>query len=155
MKKLLISLPLLLFSMYAIKGQSKNEMESLFNRIANQGDNFNISISHDLISDLDFDFDFREYTEEMSGHIDRIRFVKFENYERGLKSEKEFIEQMLAWGYRQAPIPSDWEEDQGQAILLRKPHGKNSAHAAVLLNNPKDRNAILLIFSGDLIFKTY
>jgi hypothetical protein len=154
MKKILIALPLLLLSLNEATAQSKNEMETLFHRIADQGDNFNISISHDLISDLDFDFDFQEYTEEMSGHIDRIRFVKFENYNRGLKSEKEFIEQMLAWGYRQAQIPSDWEKEEGQAILLRKPNGKNSEHAAIILNNPNDRNAILIVFSGDLIFKT-
>jgi len=154
MKKLLISLPLLLLTVTALRGQGKNEMEALFNRIADQGDNFNISISHNIISDLDFDFDFNEYTEEISGHIDRIRFVKFENYNRGLDSEKEFIEQMLVWGYRQAVIPSHWDKEEGQEILLRKPNGQSSKHAAVILNNPRERNAILIVFSGDLIFKT-
>jgi hypothetical protein len=153
MKKLILSFSLLTIGITPLAGQGKNDMEALFNRIADQGDNFNFSISHDLISDLDFDFDFNEYSEELSGNIDRIRFVKFENYGSGLRSEKEFIEKMLNWGYRQAEIPSEWEKEDGQAILLRMPIGKKSEHAAIILNNPMERTAILLVFSGDLIFK--
>jgi len=155
MKRPVITLILLVIAINVLQGQTKNEIESLFNRIADQGDNFKFSISHDLISDLDFDFDFNNYTEEISGRIDRIRFLKFDNYRRGLKSEKEFIEQMLHWGYRQANIPSDWHDDEpGQVILLRKPNGQKSDNAAILLNDPGDRTAILIVFSGDLIFKT-
>jgi hypothetical protein len=33
------------------------------------------------------------------------------------------------------------------------PIGKKSEHAAIILNNPMERTAILLVFSGDLIFK--
>jgi hypothetical protein len=61
---------------------------------------------------------------------------------------------MLKWGYRQAEIPSEWEKEDGQVILLRKPIGEKSEHAAIILNNPMERTAILLVFSGDLIFKT-
>ncbi len=155
MKRPVISLLILILTANILSAQSKNEMESLFNRVANQGDNFNFSISHNLISDLDFDFDFQEFTEEMSGRIDRIRFLKFENYYRGLESEKEFVEQMLLWGYRQAETPPSWEEDEnGQLILLRKPNGQKSENAAILLNDPNNRTAILIVFSGDLIFKT-
>lgn len=155
MKRPIFSLLFLALALNTLSGQTKNEVESLFNRISDQGDNFNFSISHDLISDLDFDFDFNDYTEEMSGRIDRIRFLKFENYRRGLKSEKEFIEQMLLWGYRQAKTPSDWEVDEeGQVILLRKPNGQKSSHVTILLNDPGERTAILIVFSGELFFKT-
>ena len=155
MKRLFISLLLLVITVNGLLGQTKNEMESLFNRIADQGDNFNFSISHDLISDLDFDFDFQDFTEEISGRIDRIRFLSFKNYHSGLKSEQEFIEQVLLWGYRQAKVPSDWKnEGQGQVILLRKPNGKRSDNAAIVLNDPNNRTAILIVFSVDLIFKT-
>ena len=155
MKRPFTSLLLLILTINITSAQSKNEMESLFNRVADQGDNFNFSISHNLLRDLDFDFDFQEFTEEMSGRIDRIRFLKFENYYRGLESEKEFIEQMLAWGYRQAELPPSWEEEaEGQMILLRKPGGQRSENAVILLNDPNNRAAILIVFSGDLIFKT-
>jgi hypothetical protein len=60
MKKQILSFSLFIMAISSLAGQSKNDMEALFNRIADQGDNFNISISHDLISDLDFDFDFNE-----------------------------------------------------------------------------------------------
>lgn len=154
MKTLTYTFGLLLLGTLGLMAQSTEEMEGLFKKIANQGDNFHLSISHALIRDLDFDFDLEEYTEQISGNIDKIRFVRFKNYASGLRSEKEFVEQMLKWGYRQAKVPSENDDDAGQLILLRKPNGKSSPHAAMLINNPNDKNAILLVFSGDLIFKT-
>jgi hypothetical protein len=152
MKKL-ITLTLLSFCSLGLMAQS-DPMERIYDRYSGDKVSIRLNLDASIFDDFDIDIDTDEVRQQMSGTIDRVRFIRFEDFRPGLRYEKEIIEELFALGYEAAQTPRDWEDDDSQMLAFTKKGQEVSPHLIIIINDHSDREATVLIFSGAIIFKS-
>lgn len=154
MKQLLITIGLSIATLTPLAAQSEAQMTKLFNQ-ATQVESFKMDLSNRLLQDLDVDFDIDHLRESVHGEVSRVRIAVYDRYREGLQAQRDFVAQMVAWGYRPAPpLPKHEEKESGQLIILRKTDGAYSPYLVFVINNYRESESILLVFSGKLKIRT-
>ncbi|GEM_PF-1650327 len=154
MKKLL-SLSLLLVLGLGASAQGDELIESIYREYSGNKLSLNINLGEDFLDDIDLDIDTDELRQNISGEVRKLRFIKFDDFAPALRNEKEIIERLFAGGYEYVPVEKDWDIDEDTQILIFKKAGTNrTPHLILMINDRDDREALMLIFSGQLEFKT-
>lgn len=154
MKKLL-SLSLLLAISLGASAQGDDLIESIYRDYSGNKFSLNINLGEDFLEDIDLDIDTDDFRQNISGEVRKLRFIKFDEFRPALRSEKEIIGKLFKEGYEYVSVDKDWDIDEETQILVFKKAGSNrTPHLIMMINDRDDREALMLIFSGQLIFKT-
>jgi len=134
--------------------QNTDPVDAIYERYS--GDKFSIAVNLDagIFQDFDIDIDTDDLEQRISGTIRRLRFIGFDEYRPGLRSEKEIVEELLRNGYELAIVPSEYEDENSQMLIFKKKGQRLSPHLIIIVNDREERKANIILLSGSIEFKS-
>lgn len=154
MKKLLFLTLAGLLSV-GLHAQEEDLMESIYKDYSGDKMSLQLNLDTDFLKDFDLDLDTDDVRQVIKGDIDRLRFIRFEDFRPALRSQKEIIERLFKAGYEYVSVEDKWDVDEESQVLIFKKAGVDrSPNLIIMINDRDDQEALVLILSGDIIFKS-
>lgn len=152
MKKLLF-LPLVLTMSLGLQAQEEDLMESIYREYSGNKFSLNINLGRDFLDNIDLDIDTDDLRQHVKGDVRRLRFIKFDDFRPALRSQKEIIQKLFNAGYEYVSVEDEWDiHEETQVLIFKKKASRKTPHLIVMINDRDDREALLIILSGELIF---
>ncbi len=154
MKKL-FSLTMLAFLGTGLYAQGEDPVDQIYREYQGDKVSLSLNIGGDILEDFDLDIDTDEMRQVIKGDVEKLRIIQFDDYQPALRSQKDIITKLFKAGYEYVSVENQWEIDEDSQVLIFKKAGRpRSPHLIMMINDRDDREALLLILSGDIIFKT-